>query len=315
MKFYVFLLLLLSFEGYAQNKKCLLVLVDGIPRDVLKNTDTPNLDKISKNGGFGDAYVGGEKGGASESPTISAVGYNSMLTGTWANKHNVWGNAIKAPNYSYPTIFKVTREAKPNLNLGIFSTWKDNRTKLLGEGLSETDHLKINFVFDGYENDTVLFPHDKERLFIKNIDDLVVKKASETITLHGPDLSWVYLEYTDDMGHKFGDSPQMTDAVKHMDNQIGVLWSAIEKREKEFDEDWLLIITTDHGRDEKTGRNHGGQSDRERATWIITNKNKLNNRFNNGLAIVDIFPTVVNFLDLTVDKKVLSNLDGLPFID
>jgi bisphosphoglycerate-independent phosphoglycerate mutase (AlkP superfamily) len=76
-----------------------------------------------------------------------------------------------------------------------------------------------------------------------------------------------------------------------------------------------LIITTDHGRDEKTGRNHGGQSDRERATWIITNKNKLNDRFNNGLAIVDIFPTVVNFLDLTVDKKVLSNLDGLPFID
>ena len=75
----------------------------------------------------------------------------------------------------------------------------------------------------------------------------------------GPDLSWVYLEYTDNMGHTYGDSPQMYDAVEVADQQIGKIWTAIQQREKKLDEEWLIIITTDHGRDAATGKDHGGQ--------------------------------------------------------
>lgn len=302
------------FTVFGQQKKCLLVLVDGIPADVLENTATPNIDKISKKGAYARAYVGGEKGGASESPTISAVGYNSMLTGTWANKHNVWGNSIKKPNYSYPTIFKVAKDAKPDLRLGIYSTWEDNRTKLLGEGLPETNHLQLDYVFDGYELDTIAFPHDKQREYIKNIDNLVVDEASKSIKNDAPDLSWVYLEYTDDMGHKFGDSPEMTAAVKLVDQQIGELYEAIKERQKKHKEEWLLIITTDHGRNPKNGQGHGGQSDRERTTWIVSNQPKINKRFSNGLAIVDIFPTAAQFLEIKLDKSVSEQLDGVSFL-
>jgi hypothetical protein len=132
--------------SFAQQKKVLVILVDGIPYDVITKVNTPHLDKINSKGAFGKAYVGGEKGGKTQSPTISAVGYNSMLTGTWANKNNVWGNGIEAPNYSYPTFFKIAKEANPNLKLGIFSTWLDNRTKLLGEGLTATNNLVIDLV-------------------------------------------------------------------------------------------------------------------------------------------------------------------------
>ena len=90
-------------------KKVLFVIVDGIPTDVIKKVNTPSLDAIAKVGGFTESYVGGEKGGISQSPTISAVGYNSLLTGTWANKHNVWDNNIAAPNYHYWTIFRFLR--------------------------------------------------------------------------------------------------------------------------------------------------------------------------------------------------------------
>ncbi len=102
----VFFLILFAVTINAQTKKALFVIVDGIPADVVEKVNTPTLDKIAKIGGYRRAYVGGEKGGYSEMPTVSAVGYNSLLTGTWFNKHNVIDNKIENPNYNYWTIFR-----------------------------------------------------------------------------------------------------------------------------------------------------------------------------------------------------------------
>ena len=59
------------------------------------------------------------------------------------------------------------------------------------------------------------------------IDEKVTDEAALTIKNQGPDLSWIYLEYTDDMGHRYGDSPQFYEAVKMMDAQIGKILDAI----------------------------------------------------------------------------------------
>ncbi len=298
---------------YAQKQKVVVILVDGIPYDVIQKLKTPHLKEISSKGALGKAYVGGEKGGKTESPTISAVGYNSMLTGTWANKHNVWGNGIEKPNYSYPTFFKIARKEKPMLKLGIFSTWQDNRTKLLGEGLAATNQLKLDYKFDGYELDTLRFPHNSKVHYIKQIDSLITEHAVETIKNQAPDLSWVYLEYTDDMGHSFGDSPEFYESIENADKLIGKIYDSVKYREKNFNENWLVIITTDHGRDAKTGKDHGGQSDRERDTWIVTNKKPKNERFENGLAVVDILPSVCKFLKIKIPAAVKQNLEGVSF--
>ena len=293
--------------------KVIFVIVDGISSDAIEKVETPNLDAVAKEGGYTHAYVGGEKGGYSETPTISAVGYNSLLTGTWANKHNVWGNSIKAPNYNYWTIFRFAKEHKPELKTAIFSTWLDNRTKLVGEGLPATGNSTLDYHFDGFELDTIVFPHDDAKLYIHKIDEHVTNETARYIKTKGPDLSWVYLEYTDDMGHKFGDSHQFHDAIEIMDSQIGRIWEAIQYRTKDFNEDWQLWITTDHGRNAKDGKGHGGQSDRERDTWIVTNAKDLNDYFREQRpGIVDIMPSMLRTFNIKPEMEQLKEIDGVP---
>jgi len=299
----------------AQKKKAVFIIIDGVGKDVIEKLATPNIDAIAQEGKLLSAYQGGERGEYNQTPTISAPGYTNILTGVWFNKHNVPDNSIKAPNYYYPTIFRFFKNQYPDKKVGIFSSWEDNRTKLVGDALPQTGNIKIDYKFDGLELDTIKYPHDKARTFMAKIDQAVTEEAARRIREQAPDLSWVYLEFTDDMGHAFGDSKQYNDAVFAADARIGQIWAAVKEREKQFNEDWIIVVTTDHGRDPKNGRGHGGQSDRERFSWIATDAKPLNVYAQKGKAsVVDILPTLATHLGVSLSDDQKRELDGVSLI-
>jgi predicted AlkP superfamily pyrophosphatase or phosphodiesterase len=294
--------------------KALFIIVDGIPTDVIEKLQPPCMIEIAKAGGYTRSYTGGQKANYNETPTISAPGYNNLITGVWGNKHNVHDNDIAEPNYNYWNIFRIVEKSKPSLKTAVFSTWTDNRTKLIGEGLPEAGPIKLDYSFDGLELDTVNYPHDESEDYIRKIDEAVSDEAAKIVMDRGPDLSWVYLQHTDDMAHKFGDGEQFNNAVLGADKQIRKIWEAVTLREQTFDEDWLVVVTTDHGRDAETGKDHGGQSDRERQTWIVTNSKNLNEHFKQTPAVVDILPSICNHLGIKIPEDIRNELDGTPFV-
>ena len=312
-------LALTSFHGAAlaepvPSPKVVFVIVDGIPADVIERVPTPAIDAIAEAGGYSRAVMGGPIGASGETPTISAPGYMSLITGTWANKHNVYKNYGISPDYRYWNLFRLVSSEKPELRLAIFSTWTDNRTILLGEGLAEAGNWRFDVVVDGLEDDESRFPPRPMDAHIADIDDAVSREASRLIQSKGPDISWVYLQYTDDVAHEHGDSPELDQAVVDMDARVSLIWSALQARHETFDEDWLMIVTTDHGRDAKSGRDHGGQTERERTIWIATNSQRLTSDFYAMPKIVDIYPSIATHLGITIPEQVARHLDGASFI-
>mgnify|MGYP001108902736 FL=1 len=216
----LFMLLSTTISGFSKTRKTVFIIIDGVPADVIERLNLPAINEIASQGAYARAYTGGEIGEYSQTPTISAIGYTNLLTATWLNKHNVGGNSNLKPNYNYWTIFRIAKEQEREYKTAIYSSWTDNRTVLLGEGKKETGHLKIDYVCDGFDLDTLCFPQKDKELHIFDIDEHVSKQAAKGIRNDAPDLSWVYLWYTDDAGHIEGNGSFFDEYTKQADLQI-----------------------------------------------------------------------------------------------
>jgi len=297
-----------------KTRKAVLIVVDGIPAPTMERLQPPTLMAIARQGHYHRAYCGGEIGSYSETPTVSAIGYTNILTGTWMNKHNVTGNDNLSPNYHYPTLFRIAKDQQRPVTTALYSSWIDNRTVLLGENKDETRNLTIDYVFDGYDQDKTNYPDEKDDLHIQKIDGRVCQEAARSIRTDAPDLSWIYLWYTDDAFHAQGHGTVTDKAVMTVDEQLAPVWEAIQYRMREKDEEWLVIVVTDHGRT-FDGHHHGGQSADERTVWMITNQRRTNRQFfRPTLSHVDINPTICQWMGFQVAEEVALERDGISFI-
>ena len=196
------------------------------------------------------AFTGGIIGSESQQQTVSGPGWITLLTGVWANKHSVISNELHLrvdPNY--PSLFKRLREAMPNAYLSSVVNWSPINTAFLLEDAQGSDVRESGLP-----------------------DERVTARALEILTKEPADFTFIQLDDPDVTGHNHGFGPEYQQALREVDARLGKLLDKVaERRQRQPLEDWLVIVTTDHGRD-ASGEGHGGQSEGERSIFIASNK-------------------------------------------
>ena len=224
-------------------KKALIIGIDGCRPDALEMASTPNIDELIATGVFSPDAL-------NDDITISGPGWSAILCGVWSEKHLVTGNGFSVDDYeSYPSFFKRAKEFNPALQTLSICHW-------------------------GPINDNILDDHVDFTLNVSS-DEAVAEKASAYLSVNDPDIVFLHFDEADGVGHGSGfspDVPEYLSIIEEIDSLVGVVIEAIENRPDYEDEEWLILLTTDHG---GLGTSHGGNSIEEERVFVIASGNAL----------------------------------------
>jgi len=301
------LLLGLLFKGCDQRPppmqpKTLIIGMDGVQ---LQHYEQLGGDtNLQKRLFHGKAYAGGITGRASEQATVSGPGWITLLTGVWANKHGVVSNVESLRvDPEFPSLFKRLRDALPNAYISSIINWSPINTAYL-----LVDAQGNNVRESGLS------------------DEQVTTRTLEILDTTPADFTFIQLDEPDEAGHASGFGPAYQFALREADNRLGRLLDKVaERASKNPQEDWLVLVCTDHGRD-YWGSGHGGVTEQEKTVFFASNK-PMNEELNqpsipednpgpNNLygyaAQTSLAPTVLRHMGLELLPE--WKLDGTPLL-
>lgn len=248
-------------EGKTE-KKAILIGFDGCRADVLTQAQHENsaVNALLQDGAsINLLYCGGVNyPEINTQDTSTAPGWCSILTGVWADKHGITGNDI-TKSMDTKTLMTTLTEEKVIDSASFITKWaghfsRKNATYLLEKEYCEENNLGVSF--NKCKNNEASHQFVLEEVKKEDCADFV----------------FVIYEHTDSTGHGKGftiNNPKYQQAFKDSDACAFETLEAIKARETFETEDWLIIITSDHG---GIRTNHGGESIQERMTFVVMNK-------------------------------------------
>ncbi|MEU3775443.1 alkaline phosphatase family protein [Streptomyces sp. NPDC032472] len=236
----------------ATTDKVLVIGLDGVVLDRIKAANAPNLNGLMAQGLTARSTLYSSPMAA----TSSGPGWSTIATGVWPDKHGVKDNSFTGKNYgAYPDFLTRIENARPSLNTYAAADW---------EPITSTD-----------QNGPVFSAKVDKRLSLKgdrdgygSEDPKIAAAASAELRDQNPDAAFVYLGQVDSAGHSYGaTSQQYLDAIARVDTLAGQLLTAVAARPTYAQENWKILVTTDHGHTDAGG--HGGSTVQERGTFVI----------------------------------------------
>lgn len=243
-------------------KKAIIIGYDGCRADALSfipNSFSGIQKLIDEGNALKLSYCGGVNYPAKNTQaTSTAPGWCSILTGEWADKHGITGNGI-------------TKTVEP---------------KTLLVSLVEDEIIdSATFItrWDGhFVDDDSTYKAEKEYCEEKGLNVKYIRCAEDLTSSNAAignikqddcsDFIFAIYEGPDAAGHGFGfsiNSPIQEAGFVINDFLAYSTIKAIENRDTYENEDWLIILTSDHG---GYGTGHGGDTIQERMTFFICNK-------------------------------------------
>jgi len=233
----------------AAEARVLVVGIDGVRVDILRRADTPVLDSLAAAGFFSDRAFTPVR-------TVSGPGWSSMLTGVRTEKHGVDSNDFSPNRYAeWPDFLTRVERARPELGTFAVLDWPPLGTSADGGPLvSDAVDAKGNV--------------DGETLGYGPADSASVTAAVEHLRSADVHAAFVYLGDPDVVAHET-DSHSLAyrASLERADAQLGLLLDALRARPGHATENWLVLVSTDHGRNDAGG--HGGDSPSETMIFFL----------------------------------------------
>lgn len=235
-------------DGQKQLAKHVIIIgVDGMSPDGIRNAETPNMDEMMASGASSMEARG-------VLPTVSSPNWASLIMGASPAQHGVTSNdwrmdknniptQISGSSAFFPTIFKVAKDQRPELKTAIIYDW------------------------GGFGN---LFDHsDPTHQEHAEGEETTTHRVIEYFTQERPNFLFVHLDHVDHAGHSEGHGTDAYyEAVEKADRLIGKIKAVVEG--SEMAEETVIIVTADHG---GVGKGHGGESLAEiQIPWIAYGK-------------------------------------------
>ncbi|MFD9353260.1 alkaline phosphatase family protein [Streptomyces sp. NPDC060031] len=236
----------------ANTDKVLVIGLDGTVLDRVKAAAAPHLNGLMAQGLTARSTLYANPMAA----TSSGPGWSTIATGVWPDKHGVKDNSFTGKNYAaHPDFLTRIENAKPALNTYAAADW---------EPLTSTD-----------QNGPVFSAKVDKRLNLKgdrdgygSEDPKIAAAAAAELQGQNPDAAFVYFGEIDHAGHTSGAAGQeYLDAIARVDQLVGRLLTAVQSRPTYGQENWKIVVTTDHGHTDAGG--HGGSTLQERGTFVI----------------------------------------------
>jgi hypothetical protein len=288
-----------STQGPA-TKKALLIGVDGIQYDALLNAlankQLTNIAQLN----LSPSYAGGITGTSTQQQTLSGPGWASILSGAWANRHEV-NSDYAGQVFKTDSVFKQLNQAKSTS----ISSWST---------LNQLLKLDINA---GQLSNVI---------DCAGFDSCVVSSTQTAINSGNYNLVVSNFHAPEDTALHTGIGNDYKQTLKALDQQIGSLMDSIKKRQEQNNEDWLLILTSSHGLSEG-GNNDGLPKASNQAGFIALNKpfaekiTEVPLKAPSNIADwysyanqTDIAPTLLNYLSISTTTENYK-MDGVSLLE
>ncbi len=289
----------------------LVVMLDGLRSDVLENGCMPNLMKLAEGkwqSGYNGAYTLSAKT-IDDALASSAPNHAAIALGVTTAKNNITNNGYYGycDYKKYPSWLVRIAEARPGAKSLFMYSWKAD------EKLCPSP--KVEFVYGGHTAKRVRQPGRGDiGKDVANGNELARRYATD----QAPDATLLFLDIPDHAGHGViegegtGFYPYSSGylyASYICDGIIGRCMDTIAARPTFANEDWLIMVTADHGGYAKTHGLFGGHA--TAIPLVVAGRKVVNGRIPGTARDYDIAPTVldhfgIDFSTFDLDGKIVG---------